>query len=164
MRISWAQLPKIDFFRGKLSLDCVPSSFEIFLIFPYFLRSWVLSSLAIRVTLDARFRFICSEWKLYYKFVKSPNNMSRIVGWAKIILKTTAARILLEMVNLENSDIHGYQFFSCKYKVSSDSYLVCLIFACTKIFKNQWQPCLPDFGIELKTVLETRATLIFGGI
>ena len=141
-------MPKIYFSTGNWALGCVPSSFEIFLMFPYFLRSWVLSPLATRVRLDTKFRFTCSEWN--YKFVKFPNIMSRIVGWTKIILATTAARILQELIKLDNSDIHRYQVFSCEYNVNSESNLGYLIFACTKLFENQWQPCLPDFGIELK--------------
>ena len=143
--IIWAQAPKICFSRGNWALGCVPSSFEIFLIFLYFLRSWIASPLATRVTLDTNFRFTCGERKLYYKFVKFPNIMTRIAGWVKIILATTATTILQELIKSDNSDIHSYQVLSCKYKINSESKLGFLIFAYTKI-----STLFTWFRIELK--------------
>ena len=69
-----------------------PSKFEIFSIFPNFLRSLSLKSFGNSwgnsynkfAILDIKFRFTCVESDLYQNIFKFPNIMTRIVGWRKV--------------------------------------------------------------------------------
>ena len=71
-----------------------PPKFEIFLIFPYFLRFLVLSRLATWrelvqkfAILDITFRFTCGQSDLYENIVKLQNIMTKIVDKVWFYLK-----------------------------------------------------------------------------
>ena len=77
-------IAKCLFLQGRLGTTS-SRSFGIFLIFLYFLRSKPFGKLWCDLykkfpTLDIKFRFTWDDRKLYWKFVKFPNIMNRIVG------------------------------------------------------------------------------------